>query len=108
MLTLSTFALFFLALLMGIVGIISEITKMASRGFMGSGVAHLIRKVSVVETGVDRLPVYTLTFANPAGSQSLGVRMDHGDVIKVIIPGYKPKSYSMSDERPGEFDITEQ
>jgi len=112
MLTLSTFALFFLALLMGIVGIIlnylmgSEITKMASRGFMGSGVAHLIRKVSVVETGVDRLPVYTLTFANPAGSQSLGVRMDHGDVIKVIIPGYKPKSYSMSDERPGEFDIT--
>jgi ring-1,2-phenylacetyl-CoA epoxidase subunit PaaE len=29
-----------------------------------------------------------------------------GDVIKVIVPNYKAKSYSMSAERPGEFDIT--
>jgi NAD(P)H-flavin reductase len=29
-----------------------------------------------------------------------------GDVIKVCVPNYKPKSYSMSAEREGEFDIT--
>lgn len=34
------------------------------------------------------------------------VRMDMGDVIKVCVPSYKPKSYSMSAEREGEFDIT--
>lgn len=86
---------------MGIIPFILNyfIAKMASR-------AQLLRKVAIVEAGVDRLPVNTLTFANPKGMKSLGVRMDYGDVIKVVVPGYKPKSYSMSDERPGEFDIT--
>ncbi len=37
---------------------------------------------------------------------SLGCRIDHGDVVKVVVPGYKPKSYSMSAARAGEFDIT--
>lgn len=84
----------------------SEITKTATRSFKGSGPAQLIRKATIVEAGVDRLPVHTLTFANPVGMGSIGVRMDFGDVIKVVVPGYKPKSYSMSDERAGEFDIT--
>ncbi|WZN67114.1 putative oxidoreductase [Chloropicon roscoffensis] len=37
---------------------------------------------------------------------SLGCRIDCGDVVKVVIPEHKPKSYSMSAARPGEFDIT--
>lgn len=55
------------------------------------------------------LPVRTLTFACPNQSQempSLGCRIDCGDVVKVVIPEHKPKSYSMSAARPGEFDIT--
>jgi NAD(P)H-flavin reductase len=54
--------------------------------------------------------VHTLTFSCPGGDRtmpSLGCRIDHGDVVKVVVPGYhKPKSYSMSAARPGEFDIT--
>lgn len=79
---------------------------MFTRSFMGSGEATLLRKTLIVEASTDHLPVYTLTFANPSGMKSLGVRMDYGDVIKVVVPNYKPKSYSMSNERPGEFDIT--
>jgi len=54
--------------------------------------------------------VYTLTFATPAGVSSLGVRIDCGDAVKVCILGLKPTSYmySVSAERPGEFDIVEQ
>jgi len=48
--------------------------------------------------------VYTLTFST---SSSLGVRIDCGDVVKICIPDFnQPKSYSMSAERTGEFDIT--
>lgn len=36
----------------------------------------------------------------------MGVRIDCGDVVKIVIPNFKPKSYSMSAERPGEFDVT--
>ena len=69
--------------------------------------AKLLRKVTLVEGVVgSRLPVHTLTFANPLGEPSLGVRIDHGDTVKVCVPNYKPKSYSMSAERVGEFDIT--
>jgi len=78
--------------------------------------AKLIRKVTVVagevpKEGASRwtLPVYTLTFENPGQDKtmpSLGCRIDRGDVVKVLIPGYKPKSYSMSAARPGEFDLT--
>ena len=57
-----------------------------------------------------RLPVYTLTFQNPPSTSAsgLGCRMDLGDVVKVCVPHYKPKSYSMSAERTAdrEFDIT--
>jgi ferredoxin-NADP reductase len=52
-----------------------------------------------------RLPVFTLTFAY-AKDQKMDVRIDHGDVVKVVVPNYKPKSYSMSADRTGEFDIT--
>lgn len=69
---------------------------------MGAKPARLLRKTTIIPGGSGHLPVHTLTFA----SEPLGVRMDMGDVIKVIIPGYKPKSYSMSAEREGEFDIT--
>merc|ERR1712206_51466 len=34
------------------------------------------------------------------------IRIDMGDVVKMVIPGYKPKSYSVSAMRPGEFDVT--
>ena len=51
------------------------------------------------------MPVYTLTFETPP-SLSNAVRIDCGDVVKVVVPNFKPKSYSMSAERPGEFDIT--
>ena len=75
--------------------------------------AELLRKVCHVEAvrGAtssaewERLSVFTLTFATPP-SLSNAVRIDCGDVIKVVVPGFKPKSYSMSAERPGEFDIT--
>ena len=80
-------------------------------GLWGGSPATLLRKVPVVEAAEGRLPVYTLTFANPAGTEEaaapgFGVRIDHGDTVKVCVPGYKPKSYSMSACRAGEFDIT--
>lgn len=82
---------------------------------------RLLRKTCLVEASSGRLPVYTLTFGNPPGLTSLGVRIDHGDVVNVCPPeDYKPnlknlyshsfypqaQPYSMSAERPGEFDIT--
>jgi len=84
----------------------SVMMKTFSRTFMGAKQATLLRKVVLIEQSEDHLPVYTLTFSNPPGMSSLGVRIDYADVIKVVVPNYKPKSYSMSDERPGEFDIT--
>jgi len=81
-----------------------------------SGVpTKLIRKTLLVEQGVDRLPVYTLTFEIPRGHSFSGraqplenVRIDFGEVIKFVIPFYKPKSYSMSAlrESENEFDVT--
>lgn len=82
--------------------------------------ATLIKKVTLIEGskppaaqgGIENkwtLPVHTLTFACPGNEKtmpSLGCRIDFGDVVKVHIPEYKPKSYSMSAARPGEFDIT--
>ena len=77
-----------------------------------SAPARLLRKVCMVEAvrGDDanwweRLPVYTLTFADPGGER-MPCRIDCGDVVKVIVPNYKPKSYSMSRQGDGEFDIT--
>jgi len=62
-----------------------------------------------------RLAVHTLTFEIPKGHTFGGlaiphndIRIDYGDVIKMVIPGYKPKSYSLSAIRPeeNEMDIT--
>lgn len=70
--------------------------------------AKLLRKETLIESSQDgsRLMVVTLTFSNPPGMDTLGVRLDMGDVVKVCVPDYKPKSYSMSAEREGEFDLT--
>jgi NAD(P)H-flavin reductase len=72
----------------------------------------LVRKTTLVYGTDDgsRLPVHTLTFRLPGGpgTRRIGARMDLGDTLKVVVPGYKPKSYSMSAEDPeaGTFDIT--
>lgn len=81
----------------------------------------LINKVCLVEADppgaspetADRLPVYTFTFANPPGPdaageeyESLGFQIDRCGAMKMVTPGYKAKSYSVSAERPGEFDLT--
>lgn len=72
--------------------------------------AKLLRKVCHIEAvqgsspKLERLAVCTLTFATPP-SMSNAEPMDLLDVVKVVVPGYSPKSYSMSAERPGEFDI---
>mmetsp|Transcript_24846 Transcript_24846/g.23870 ORF Transcript_24846/g.23870 Transcript_24846/m.23870 type:complete len:287 (-) Transcript_24846:132-992(-) len=92
-----------------------------------SGVpTKLIRKVTLVQptcpvnssdynTTTSRLTVHTLTFEIPQGHEFSGraishndIRLDYGDVIKVVVPNYKPKSYSLSDLRPetNEMDIT--
>jgi len=86
----------------------------------------LIRKTTLVEpscpvnspdygVGNSRLSVHTLTFEIPQGNEFSGraiphnnIRLDYGDVIKVVVPNYKPKSYSLSALRPekNEMDIT--
>ena len=73
--------------------------------------AKLLRKVCQVEAvrgddaqWWDRLPVYTLTFADPG--ERMPCRIECGDVVKIVVPNYKPKSYSMSRQGDGEFDIT--
>mmetsp|Transcript_13183 Transcript_13183/g.32044 ORF Transcript_13183/g.32044 Transcript_13183/m.32044 type:complete len:281 (+) Transcript_13183:308-1150(+) len=62
------------------------------------------------------LPVHTLTFEIPSEEDSSSltgkakqhdtVRIELGDIVKMVIPGYKPKSYSMSALRDNEFDVT--
>jgi NAD(P)H-flavin reductase len=61
------------------------------------------------------LAVYTLTFEIPDTSHihfteraqpHSQTRLDMGHVMKMVIPNYKPKSYSVSDLRETEFDIT--
>jgi NAD(P)H-flavin reductase len=73
----------------------------------------LIKKITLVEESPDHLPVHTLTFEIPTGAKFTGraqphseVRLDMGDVVKMVIPNYKPKSYSMSALRDNEFDVT--
>ena len=80
---------------------------------MGNQPAKLLQKKTHIEAirgptsspEWERLAVHTLTFAMPSSMRN-AVQIDCGDVVKVVVPGYKPKSYSMSAERPGEFDIT--
>ncbi|KAJ8599370.1 hypothetical protein CTAYLR_007033 [Chrysophaeum taylorii] len=64
----------------------------------------LLRKVPIVAAAADRLPVFTLTFSHPPSVEQF--RMDMGDVVKIVVPAYKPKSYSVSAMRDGEFDVT--
>ena len=73
----------------------------------------LIRKTTLIAASPDHLPVYTLTFAIPKDATFTGRAKPHsevniglGDVVKMVIPNYKPKSYSMSALRDEEFDIT--
>ena len=42
----------------------------------------------------------------PTRTNHKNIRLDMGDVVKMVIPEYKPKSYSMSALREDEFDIT--
>jgi len=86
---------------------------------------RLIRKRTLVQpsfpiqskeySSASRLAVHTLTFEIPQGFQFSGracahkdIKLDHGDVIKMVIPYYKPKSYSLSALRPeqNEMDVT--
>mmetsp|Transcript_12921 Transcript_12921/g.15158 ORF Transcript_12921/g.15158 Transcript_12921/m.15158 type:complete len:279 (+) Transcript_12921:166-1002(+) len=96
-----------------------SLASQAERSMTGVPI-QLIRKellVSASEGGdtLDRLPVYTLTFEIPSGGEFTGraqpfedVRIDMGEVVKMVIPNYKPKSYSMSALRASEheFDLT--
>ncbi|CAB9510262.1 b5 reductase 1 [Seminavis robusta] len=74
----------------------------------------LIKKTTLVPAAPNHLPVHTLTFAIPKDDSAFSgrakphseVAIELGDVVKMVIPGYKPKSYSMSAIRDGEFDIT--
>lgn len=72
----------------------------------GGKPVRLLRKVTIVNDNDNRLPVHTLTFSTPVGTVALDCDISMGDVVKVEVPNYKPKSYSMSAARPGEFDIT--
>ena len=73
--------------------------------FMGAEEARLLRKTTLVSgAGKRRLAVRTLTFSRPKSLKD--VRLDLGDILKIVIPEYKPKSYSISAVRKGEFDIT--
>jgi NAD(P)H-flavin reductase len=78
----------------------------------------LLKKTSIITADQEsgRLPVYTLTFAIPTEDPDGALwgpavihseaRLDMGDVVKMVIPGYKPKSYSISELRDNEFDVT--
>ena len=85
----------------------------------------LIRKITLVQPACpinteayntsSRLAVHTLTFEIPKGHEFSGracghddIRLDYGDVIKMVIPNYKPKSYSLSAIRhdQNEMDVT--
>jgi len=67
-------------------------------------------------TSIANLPVHTLTFEIPSeealssltgkAKRHDAVQIELGDVVKMVIPGYKPKSYSMSALRGSEFDVT--
>lgn len=75
----------------------------------------LVRKTLLVSADElsGRLPVYTLTFSIPPADELSGrakahskVNLHLGDIVKMVIPNYKPKSYSISDLREDEFDVT--
>ena len=88
-----------------------ELVFRAATRWFGGGLATLLRKETLVLAGAGRLPVHTLTFRAPGGRRCLGLRTALGDVLKVVVPGHKPKSYSVSAEHKDEdgqfsFDVT--
>ena len=76
----------------------------------------LLKKQTLVKADpkVGRLAVHTLTFEIPPKNATFTgrakspseIRIDLGDVVKMVIPNYKPKSYSVSALRENEFDVT--
>jgi len=73
----------------------------------------LIRKTTLIAASENHLPVHTLTFETPKDGVFAGpskphneMRLDLGDVVKMCIPNYKPKSYSISRLAEDEFDVT--
>jgi NAD(P)H-flavin reductase len=91
----------------------------AGNRHMNKGVpTKLLKKTTLVQDDADigRLPVHTLTFALPPreevrlhGRRALpheDIRIDLGDVVKMVIPDHRPTPYSVSDLRQDEFDIT--
>jgi NAD(P)H-flavin reductase len=70
---------------------------------LGAEPVRLIRKDTMVTQGKNILGVRTLTFKS---ENTFEARIDLGDVLKVVIPGYKPKSYSINAICKNQFDIT--
>jgi ferredoxin-NADP reductase len=77
----------------------------------------LLRKTTLIPESENHLPVHTLTFEIPPSNTSAensrvkphaALQLDLGDIVKMVIPGYKPKSYSVSALRVDdhEFDVT--
>lgn len=69
----------------------------------------LLRKTTLVTEAEDRLPVHKLTFSIPEGEAYdaiLAHRMDLGDYLYMVRPDGRRKSYSVSERREKEFDIT--
>jgi len=74
----------------------------------------LIRKTTLIPSSENHLPVRTLTFETPQGDDLFKgptispteMRLDMGDVVKMIIPNYRWKSYSISRLADAEFDVT--
>jgi ferredoxin-NADP reductase len=85
----------------------------------------LLQKYTLVAASPNHLPVHTLTFAIPITTTTAAtttskdengsgravlahsaIRTELGDIIKIVIPNYKPKSYCVSALRHDEFDVT--
>jgi len=123
------------ALLNTTTAVSSPASKSTMKDFSSLGVpTTLLKKTTLVEASngdigdgaIERLPVYTLTFAIPPAPSSstddvvnvngfqlkqlhhADINIGLGDVVKMVVPNYKPKSYSVSAIRPNqnEFDVT--
>ena len=99
-----------------IITTIASMTRKDQNAPWWAGVpTKLIKKTTLVPPAMNSLPVHTLTFAIPDADHPgfdgpaihhSKLRLDLGDVVKMVIPGYKPKSYSVSALREKEFDVT--
>lgn len=84
-----------------------KLMRKVARWWLSTEEVEVVRKQTLVEATDDgRLPVYTITLALQDGKTRVGARLEFGDVLKVLVPGVQPRSYSMSGERDGSFDIT--